>query len=110
MLLKQLAVLLTATMLSFSSFAGPEQNERSELCEAIAEWSSQAASAKVLGLSQVDFEEKLGGFSMFLLSRGAPEDFVKEAVGFMREAYINGYPVSVTLQETYKACMARKAT
>lgn len=109
-MLKKLCLFLTAMLLSASVFASPAQAERQEVCSFIAEFSSQAASAKVLGMDQTTFQAKMVEFTMLLLSRGAPPDVVTEMVMSMNSAYIEGLGVAETLEKYFKLCMARKAT
>lgn len=109
-LFKKICMFLTAMLLSASVFASPAQAERQEVCSFIAEFSSQAASAKVLGMDQATFQAKMVEFTMLLLSRGAPPEIVQEMVMSMNSAYIEGLGVAATLEKYFAMCMARKAT
>lgn len=105
---KKLCMFLTAMLLSASVFASPAQAERQEVCSFIAEFSSQAASAKVLGMDQATFQTKMVEFTMLLLARGIPPEVVTEMVMSMNSAYIEGLGVADTLQKYFKMCMDRK--
>jgi hypothetical protein len=107
---KKLCMFLTAMLLSASVFASSAQAERQEVCSFIAEYSSQAASAKVLGMDAPTFQSKMVEFTMMLLSRGVPPDIVTEMVMSMNSAYIEGLGVAATLEKYFAMCMARKAT
>ena len=105
---KTIGMFLLTALLSFSLQASPAQQERREFCSAVAEWSAQASSAKVLGMDKETFEGKLFEFAMLLLSNGVPGELVTEALMFMAEAYGNGYSVSETQAKTFKDCTTRK--
>lgn len=106
--MKKLLLGLLIAASSFLSFAGPAQDERREVCTFIAEFSSQAANAKVLGMDTPTFQTKMVEFTMMLLSRGIPPEVVTEIVMSMNSAYIEGLGVTDTLEKYFKMCMARK--